>query len=90
MGAVRAFFGGYVWNNCFFFGTLTPNVPSRNRRAQETATNQTMYMMKKQYLTPDTRVAYVGFEVTFLISTISTGGSTGEDLDDPDPFDPWS
>ena len=49
-----------------------------------------MYMMKKQYLTPDTRVAYVGFEVNFLISEISTGGSTGEDLDDPNPFDPWS
>ena len=51
---------------------------------------KTMHMMKKQYMTPDTRVAYVGFEVNFLISTISTGGSTGEDLDDPDPFDPWS
>ena len=49
-----------------------------------------MYMMKKQYLTPDMRVAYVGFEVNFLASDIFTGGSTGEDLDDPNPFDPWS
>ena len=47
-------------------------------------------MMKKQYLTPDVRVAYVGFEVNFLVSDISTGGSTGEDLDDPDFNDPWS
>jgi hypothetical protein len=48
------------------------------------------HKMKKQYLTPDTRVAYVGFEVNFLASTISTGGSNGEDLDDPIDFDPWS
>lgn len=47
-------------------------------------------MMKKQYLTPDVRVAYVGFEVNFLVSDISTGGSNGEDLDDPIDFDPWS
>ena len=47
-------------------------------------------MMKKQYLTPDVRVACVGFEVNFLVSDISTGGSTGEDLDDPDYNDPWS
>jgi hypothetical protein len=47
--------------------------------------------MKKQYLTPDVRVAYVGFEVNFLTSDIGFGGSTGEDLDDPDdPFNPWS
>ena len=47
--------------------------------------------MKKQYLTPDVRVAYVGFEVNFLTSNIGIGGSTGEDLDDPDdPFNPWS
>ena len=47
--------------------------------------------MKKQYLTPDTRVAYVGFEVSFLASNFGFGGSTGEDLDDPDdPFNPWS
>lgn len=51
---------------------------------------KTMHKMKKQYLTPDTRVAYVGFEVNFLASTISTGGSSGEDLDDPIDFDPWS
>lgn len=46
--------------------------------------------MKKEYLTPDVRIAYVGFEVNFLASGLSTGGATGEDLDDPDPFDPWS
>ena len=54
------------------------------------ANSNIMHKMKKQYLTPDTRVAYVGFEVNFLTSTISTGGSTGEDLDDPIDFDPWS
>ena len=52
--------------------------------------NQNMFEMKKEYLTPDVRIAYVGFEVNFLTSGISTGGSTGEDLDDPNPFDPWS
>lgn len=47
--------------------------------------------MKKQYLTPDVRIAYVGFEVNFLTSTIDLGGVGGEDLDGPDgPFDPWS
>lgn len=46
--------------------------------------------MKKEYLEPVVRIAYVGFEVNFLTSTITTGGSTGEDLDDPNPFDPWS
>lgn len=46
--------------------------------------------MKKQYLTPDIRVAYVGFEENFLVSGTSTGGASGEDLDDPNPFDPWS
>lgn len=46
--------------------------------------------MKKEYLTPDVRVALVGFEVNFLTSNISTGGASGEDLDDPNPFDPWS
>lgn len=46
--------------------------------------------MKKQYLEPEVRIAYVGFEVNFLTSTITTGGSTGEDLDDPYPYDPWS
>ena len=43
--------------------------------------------MKKEYLTPDVRIAYVGFEVNFLASGLSTGGATGEDLDDPDPFE---
>ncbi len=47
--------------------------------------------MKKEYLIPEVRIAYVGFEVNFLASTVGFGGSTGEDLDDPDdPFDPWS
>lgn len=47
--------------------------------------------MKKQYLIPNTRVAYVGFEVNFLTSPFGFDGSTGEDLDGPDdPFDPWS
>ena len=47
--------------------------------------------MKKQYLTPDTRVAYVGFEVNFLASPVELGGVGGENFDDPDdPFDPWS
>lgn len=47
--------------------------------------------MKKQYLTPDVRVAYVGFEVNFLTSDSSLGGVGGENLDDPDdPFNPWS
>jgi hypothetical protein len=45
--------------------------------------------MKKQYLTPNTRAAYVGFEVNFLASSTSTGRSSGEDLDDPDRYDPW-
>jgi len=47
-------------------------------------------VMKKEYLTPDVRFSYVGFEVNFLTSAINTGGSTGEDLDDPYPYDPWS
>ncbi len=47
--------------------------------------------MKKQYLEPEVRVAYIGFEVNFLTSEISIGGVGGEDFDDPDdPFDPWS
>ena len=53
--------------------------------------NLVLLYMKKTYLTPDVRVMYVGFEVNFLTSDISFGGSTGEDLDDPgDPFNPWS
>ena len=47
--------------------------------------------MKKQYLTPDVRVAYVGFEANFMTSPVGLGGVGGEDLDDSgDPFDPWS
>jgi len=47
-------------------------------------------MMKKEYLIPDVRIAYVGFEVNFLTSGTSTGSSSGEDLDDPIDFNPWS
>ena len=48
-------------------------------------------MKKKQYLIPGMRIMQVGFEVNFLVSdTTSTGGASGEDLGDPDPFDPWS
>ena len=47
--------------------------------------------MKKQYLEPEVRVAYVGFEVNLLTSAITIGGFGGDDLDDPDdPYDPWS
>ena len=47
--------------------------------------------MKKEYLIPEVRIAYVGFEVNFLASSIGFPGVGGEDLDDPDdPFDPWS
>ena len=47
--------------------------------------------MKKKYLAPNVRTAYVGYEMDFLISYIQFDGSTGEDLDDPnDPFNPWS
>lgn len=47
--------------------------------------------MKKQYLIPDVRIAYVGFEVNFMTSPIGAGGVGGEDFDDPDdPFNPWS
>ena len=41
--------------------------------------------MKKEYLEPEVRIALVGFEVNFL-----TGGASGEDLDDPIDYDPWS
>ena len=49
-----------------------------------------MTKMKKEYLIPVVRIAYVGFEENFLGSTISTGGSSGEDLDDPINYDPWA
>ena len=47
--------------------------------------------MKKTYLTPpEVRVGVqLQWEKCFLTATI-IGGSTGEDLDDPDPFDPFS
>ena len=48
------------------------------------------YIMKKKYLMPDLREAYVGFDENFLVSNWSTGGVTGEDLDDPNTLDPWS
>ena len=47
--------------------------------------------MKKEYLEPEVRIAQISFEVNFLDSSIVIGGSTGEDLGNPDdPFDPWS
>ena len=46
--------------------------------------------MKKEYLEPEVRIALVGFEVNFLTSDLSTGGASGEDLDDPIDYDPWS
>jgi hypothetical protein len=47
--------------------------------------------MKKKYLVPDVRTAYVGYEESFLLSYVQFDGSDGEDLDDPsDPFNPWS
>ena len=46
--------------------------------------------MKKEYLEPEVRIALVGFEVNFLTSDLSTGGASGEDLDDPVDYDPWS
>ena len=45
--------------------------------------------MKKKYLTPDVRFAPVYYEESFLASR-KTGRSAGEDLDDPDEFDPWN
>lgn len=45
--------------------------------------------MKKNYLTPDMRFAQVFFEKQFLASA-SIGGSTGEDLDAPEDFNPWN
>ena len=58
---------------------------------QEWTISYNSYFMKKQYLTPDVRVAYVGFEVNVMASPIGFGGVGGEDFDDPDdPFNPWS
>ena len=48
-----------------------------------------MHTMKKQYLIPDVRFLYVGFEENFLVSS-GTGNASGEDLDDPIEFDPWA
>lgn len=47
--------------------------------------------MKKEYLTPDVRLASICFEAAFLASNYHYGDVGGEDFDDPDdPFDPWS
>ncbi|MBO7544673.1 MAG: hypothetical protein J6T02_03755 [Bacteroidales bacterium] len=48
--------------------------------------------MKKRYLTPpEVRIGVVlQFESNFLNSNVNIGGSSGEDLDDPEPFDPFS
>ena len=46
--------------------------------------------MKKTYLFPDTRIARVQYEVNFMTSPVDLGGSTGEDLDNPDDINPWS
>ena len=47
--------------------------------------------MKKLYLSPVVREADTKYEASFLNSTFSTGGSTGEDLDiSGDVVDPWS
>lgn len=49
-------------------------------------------MKKKKYLTPpELRIGVsLCFERNFLVSNVSGGSSSGEDLDDPDPFDPFS
>jgi hypothetical protein len=46
--------------------------------------------MKKVYLSPDVRKADILVDASFLLSTITIGGTTGEDLDDPIEDDPWS
>lgn len=43
--------------------------------------------MKKTYLKPELRERDLWLENNFLVTV---GGSTGEDLDDPTTFDPWS
>lgn len=43
--------------------------------------------MKKTYLFPEVKVKDLYFEESFLIST---GDASGEDLGDPNEFDPWS
>ena len=45
-------------------------------------------MKKEKYLTPEASEIPILPETNFLQTTIP--GSTGEDLDDPDPFDPFS
>ena len=77
----------------FFFKKFAPKLTFPDRpyvRAVGRSNALTKIKMKKEYLAPDMRISYVGFEVNFLTSPITTGGSTGEDLDDPNPFDPWS
>ncbi len=46
--------------------------------------------MKKVYLSPAVRHADIHVEANFLVSAITIGGSTGEDLNDPIEDDPWS
>ena len=48
--------------------------------------------MKKPYLTPpEVRIGIaLRVEYNFLVSIVDIGGSSGEDLDDPEPFDPFS
>ncbi len=48
--------------------------------------------MKKKYLTPpEVRIGLaLRFESNILVSNVPGGSSSGEDLDDPDPFDPFS
>ena len=69
-----------VWISCFISLILGPNRKFLNS-----------YYMKKEYLIPQVRTAYVGFEVNFMTSPFDLGGVGGEDFDDPDdPFNPWS
>lgn len=46
--------------------------------------------MRKLYLTPKLRVKDLWFDVNFLNSIVDIGASSGENLYDPEEFDPWS
>jgi hypothetical protein len=86
-------FQGRYLDILFFFRKFAPKLTCPGRQSFRTVGRSnalTKIKMKKEYLAHDMRISYVGFEVNFLTSPINTGGSTGEDLDDPDPFDPWS
>lgn len=52
--------------------------------------NYCINIMKKTYLVPATRFARVQYEANFMTSPVGLGGSTGEDLDNPDDINPWS